>query len=172
MQTILRNLTLSAVLLTSALAHAATASGTTSAWTNGIGLVSGTSNWTFSSGLNEIAAAFRTDVYIQAPAIVTQMYEYDPVFEIDVLKDTQVLTPLSAFTFDTSSKQLATIRTTGGVLLQTPALAGVSYGGSFAIQNMAIDLSNKRVYASITGNFTGVATPGAGVAGGGGPTTP
>ncbi|HIV70206.1 MAG TPA: PEP-CTERM sorting domain-containing protein [Candidatus Aquabacterium excrementipullorum] len=49
------------------------------------------------------------------------------------------------------------VSTSGGALLKADPLAGVSLGGTLAVTNIAVDLTTKRIYASITGNFTGVA---------------
>lgn len=72
--------------------------------------------------------------------------------------------PITSVTADNVTGQVLGVATAGGALQTAPVVGFISNGGTLAVTNLSVDLSNKRIYASITGDFTGAATgvPGTG----------
>jgi hypothetical protein len=127
---------------------------------------SGTSVWSFSPQLVEVVGLHvpyrgQTTEFIQvdagAPASVALQHAYNPDFGTELLSRvdaTVALTPSQT----APGVGNAPIQHTGSIMLSTPrALPQITLGGSLMISDLAIDMSNRRVYASITGNFSGVA---------------
>jgi hypothetical protein len=132
---------------------------------NSYTLQGGSGTLSFSASLISALNVAGVAVTSVAPAVVTETYTYDPVFEENTRTGSKASAPITSVkTSDTGN--VLTVSTAGGALQTAPKLSGVSLGGTLEVKNLAVDLTNKRIYASLTGNFTGVATGAAGTAGG------
>src|SRR5690606_22526049 len=90
------------------------------------------------------------------PATFSYQAEYFEEFDDYFITQSRLTAPVKALGINDAG-HVASLYTTGGVTWTTPRLTGVSRGGSLSISNLNIDLSNKRIYASITGDFAGAA---------------
>ena len=133
---------------------------------NSLTLTGGTGTLSFSSTLIEALNAAKTTVASVAPATVTETSVFDPELEENVRVSSKASAPISSVTQDNITGAVLSVATTGGALMTSPKNSGVSLGGTLQVTNLNVDLSSKRIYASITGNFTGAATGVAGTSGG------
>ena len=164
----LKSLVAAAVIASAGVASADVTTATGSNFTlNGstYKLDGGSGALSFSSSLISALNVAGVGVSSVAPATVVETTAYDPVFEENVRTGSTATAPITSVkTSDTGA--VLSVATAGGALQTAPKLSGVSLGGTLEVKNLAVDLTNKRIYASLTGNFTGVATGVAGTAGG------
>jgi len=65
--------------------------------------------------------------------------------------------PITALTIESTTGQVLSAQTTGGLTQTAPVLKSVSSGGSLTVTDLSVDLTNKRVYATLIGG-NGVGT--------------
>lgn len=156
MKTIVKQLIAASALAVAGLAQAGTVTAHPGETVQGLTLVGGSAVLSFSSQLIGALNVGQVTVTQVAPATVTETYEYDPVFEENTRVSSKASAPLSFMTVDNITGDVLSAGSAGGAILTAPKLSGVSTGGSVTVTNLSVDLSAKRVYADITGNFTGV----------------
>ncbi|MES2091311.1 MAG: PEP-CTERM sorting domain-containing protein [Pseudomonadota bacterium] len=69
----------------------------------------------------------------------------------DFFTAVSISSPMTSLQVDTTSAQLLTTSSTGGISFAMKALKHLSTGGSLAVTDLDIDLFNKKVYANIVG---------------------
>ena len=118
-------------------------------------LEGGTGTLTFSDSLLAALNLAKATVTSEAPAVVTGT---------PGAKNVAAAAPIASVTADDVSGNVLGVGTTGGALITAPASDFVSAGGTLSVTNINVDLATKRIYASITGDFTGAAAgvPGTG----------
>lgn len=129
----------------------------------GAATYTGSSTWQFSPGLTEVVAipvgssldVNLIDVEGVGGGSVTKGYVYEWEFDFNRLDSVAVSTSVSGLQL-ASGSTVGVIHQTGGLNLAIHQMPGVSGGGDLTISDFAIDVLNKRVYATITGNFSGV----------------
>lgn len=122
----------------------------------GLTLVSGSAVLSFSGTLLEALYAGQVGIAEVAPAQLSETWVYDPDLEENVRVQASASAPLTFMTVDDVSGEVLAAGSQGGAMMIAPKVAGISRGGSLAVANLSVDLTSKRVYADITGNFTGV----------------
>jgi hypothetical protein len=152
MRFIPRNLAAAAVLCGLASVHAST----TVIETGSNGFSGGALTWSASLGLVDTFNVLRLANTAVAPASVHEQTSYDPVFEENTRSALSTVVPLSSITLDQDSRIVA-LAAAGGMTWTVPPTPYVSRGGVLTIENIQVDVSNKRVYASLTGDFSGAA---------------
>lgn len=120
------------------------------------------STWRFSQdltvfvGMEYSAGTELIDVAVDASGSISREYGYDPMLGFERLTVLDVTLPV------TSNQPLPSTDNTpitlgGSISLTSQRFAfGLALGGNLSISNFTIDVLNKRVYASLTGNFSGV----------------
>ena len=134
---------------TTAVGGSLTLNGSTYTLTGGTGALS------FSSGLISALNVGKVTVTGVEPATVVEGYTSAPPFGSTRTSSTATA-PITAVTTNATGG-VVTVATAGGATMTATPLAGVTLGGTLSVTNLSVDLTNKRIYASITGNFTGVA---------------
>ena len=129
---------------------------------NGKTLVGGTGALSFSESLISALNIANVAVTAVTPATVVETRGPDPIFGGEVRLGSTATAPITSVTLDNADNALV-VATAGGARMVAPAGVNISLGGTLDVTNLAVDLTNKRIYASITGNFSGVGTP-AGIA--------
>ena len=112
-------------------------------------LQGGTGTLTFSDSLLAALNIGKVAVTSVEPATVTGT---------PAAKNVAAAAPITSVTADNVSGQVLAVNTAGGALMTAPVQDYVSAGGTLSVSNIAVDLSSKRIYASITGDFSGAAT--------------
>jgi hypothetical protein len=119
-------------------------------------LEGGTGTLSFSSSLITALNVGKVAVTKLGDATVTETLTPKPPFG-STRTGVSAAAPVTSVTTGATGDVL-NVDTTGGAL-QTAALQeGVSLGGTLGVTNISVDLTNKKIFASITGDFRGVAT--------------
>ncbi|HIV70205.1 MAG TPA: hypothetical protein H9903_04665 [Candidatus Aquabacterium excrementipullorum] len=145
-----------AALATSSLVHASPVTIETGTSYDGFTLTGGSGTLSFSSSLITALNVGKITLTQDAPATVNETYVTTPPFGT-TRTGASANAPITSVTLESSSNEVLSVATAGGATMTASPLAGVSLGGTLSVTNITVDLSNKRIYASITGNFTGVA---------------
>ena len=118
-------------------------------------LEGGTGTLSFSSSLITALNVGKVAVTAAAPATVVETLTPRPPFG-STRTGVSATAPITSVTTDAAGEVL-NVATAGGAIQTAGVLEGVSLGGSLSVTNLSVDLSNKRIYASITGDFRGAA---------------
>lgn len=156
MKVFAKQLIAASTLALAGLAQAGTVTAHPGETVQGLTLVGGSAVLSFSSQLLSALNIGQVTVTEVSPAKVTETYEYDPVFEEDTRVGSSASAPLTFMTVDDVTGEVLSAGSAGGAVLTAPKLSGISTGGSVTVANLSVDLVAKRVYADITGNFSGV----------------
>lgn len=151
-----RKMVAAAALCAFSSAHADTVIGA-GEFANGAYFSGGALAWSASAELIDTLNVLQTSVTAIAPASVVEQVTYDPDFEEDVRSSSTAILAIRSITV-TDDLKVTGINTAGGVTWTVPRVQGVSKGGTLLIENLSIDIVNRRVYASLTGDFSGEAT--------------
>lgn len=122
----------------------------------GLKLVGGNAVLSFSGSLIEALNAGQVSITAQAPAAASETSAYDPDLDEVVRTGASANAPLTFMTVDDVSGDVLAAGSLGGAVMIAPKVSGVSKGGSLTVGNLSVNLTEKRVYADITGNFSGV----------------
>ena len=122
-------------------------------------LVGGSGTLSFSESLISALNIGNVAVVGVEPATVTETRGPDPIFGGDVRIGSSAAAPITTVKTSDAGAVL-TVSTAGGAKMVASPSVNISLGGELSVTNLAVDLSNKRIYASITGNFSGVGTAG------------
>lgn len=114
------------------------------------------SQWVEASNLAQSNAQPFLSTNSISPALATEEIPFDPIFGDFYRSAISLTSPISSVNYS-SSFDISTVQTSGGILLTAARLSAVSVGGVLGISDLRIDLTSKRVYATLTGNFSGVA---------------
>ena len=71
--------------------------------------------------------------------------------------DVKAAAPITSVTADDVTGVVTGVATAGGALQTAPVVPFISGGGTLAVTNLNVDLTNKRIYADLTGAFGGAA---------------
>lgn len=119
----------------------------------GLTLVGGTAVLSFSSSLLAALDVGKVAVTAITPAAVI---ETTMVLDGETVRESsQATAPLSYLKVDDVTGDVLAAGSTGGAKMVAPKAAFISSGGSLSVANLSVNLVEKRVYADITGNFTG-----------------
>ncbi|WP_199758654.1 PEP-CTERM sorting domain-containing protein [Aquabacterium soli] len=116
----------------------------------------GTGTLSFSSSLITALNVGKIAVTKVGDATVTETLTPRPPFG-STRTGVSAAAPITAVTTGATGEVLS-VDTTGGALQTANILEGVSLGGTLSVANLSVDLTNKKIFASITGDFRGVAT--------------
>jgi hypothetical protein len=112
-------------------------------------LTGGTGTLSFSESLLAALNVGSVAVTAVAPATVTGTPAGNNV---------KAAAPITSVTADNVTGAVLSVATAGGALQTSPVTPFISGGGTLAVTNLNVDLTNKRIYASLTGAFGGAAT--------------
>ncbi|MFY9479431.1 MAG: PEP-CTERM sorting domain-containing protein [Pseudomonadota bacterium] len=122
---------------------------------NSYTLAGGTGTLSFSSSLITALNVGKVAVTGVEPATVTEVLTPRPPFG-STRTGVSAAAPITSVT-TTATGAVTTVATAGGATMTANVLEGVSLGGSLSVTNLSVDLTNQRIYASITGDFRGAA---------------
>ncbi|WP_158622789.1 PEP-CTERM sorting domain-containing protein [Aquabacterium soli] len=154
----LKSLVAAAAIASVGLASAATTpvGGSLTLNGNNYTLTGGTGTLSFSSSLITALNVGKVVVTGVEPATVTEVLTPKPPFG-STRTGVSAAAPITSVT-TTAAGAVTLVNTAGGATMTANVLEGVSLGGSLSVTNLAVDLTNKKIFASITGDFRGVAT--------------
>ncbi|HIV71648.1 MAG TPA: PEP-CTERM sorting domain-containing protein [Candidatus Aquabacterium excrementipullorum] len=150
-----KSLVAASIIATAGLAQAGTITALPGETHQGLTLVGGNAVLSFSSSLVTALNVGKVVFTSVAPAAVNEVYTAQPPFG-SVRTGVTANAPLSFMTVDDTTGDVLAAGSRGGATLTIAPLAGVSTGGSITVANLSVDLTQKRVYADLTGNFSGV----------------
>ncbi len=119
---------------------------------------SGTGTLSFSTALLESLDSAQVEITEVAPATAIIDRYYDEDLGGYIYNSASASAPITSVTADDVSNAVLSVATAGGATMVAPKAAGISSGGTLSVANLNVDLTTNRVYASITGNFSGAAT--------------
>jgi hypothetical protein len=155
MQHTVKQLFAASLIALASAAHAATITVQPGQTHQGLTLVGGNAVLSFSSSLVTALNVGKVVFTELAPASVDEIFTSRPPFG-SVRTGVTADAPLSFMTVNDVTGDVLAAGSQGGAILTIAPLAGVSTGGSVTVANLSVDLTQKRVYADLTGNFSGV----------------
>jgi hypothetical protein len=157
----LKSLVAAAAIASIGVANAATVTtatgGTNTIAGNALTLQGGSGTLSFSDSLLESLDSAQVVVTAVAPATADIKRDYDADLEGYIYDYARASAPVTSVTQDNVTGAVLSVATAGGAYMVAPKAAGISSGGNLSVTNLNVDLTTKRVYATITGNFTGAA---------------
>lgn len=150
-----KTLVAASVLAAAGLAQAATIVAHPGETHQGLTLVGGNAVLSFSSSLVTALNVGKVVFSSVAPAAVNEVFTPRPPFG-SVRTGVTANAPLSFVTVNGDTGDVLSAGSLGGATLTLAPLAGVSTGGWVTVANLSVNLNEKRVYADLTGNFSGV----------------
>lgn len=157
MQHTLKTLVAAAALAAAGIAHADTTVNAGQVFNGNKLETSSNGALSFSASLISALNIGGVTVAAVAPATVVEGSGPDPFTGAIVRNSSTATAPIGSVTLDDAGNVLR-VATTGGAKMTAVLSTNISLGGTLEVNNLAVDLTNKRIYASITGNFDGVGT--------------
>ncbi len=162
MQYTLKTLAAAAALAVVGVANAAPVTtvvgGTNSLNGTPLTLQGGSGTLSFSTSLLESLDSAQVEITEVAPATAIIDRYYDEDLGGYIYNSASASAPITSVTADNVTGAVLSVATAGGATMVAPKAAGISSGGTLSVSNLNVDLTTQRVYASITGNFSGAAT--------------
>jgi hypothetical protein len=155
MQYTLKTLAAAAALTIAGVASAQTTTTVGNALPDGTILEGGTGTLSFSSSLITALNVGKVAVTAAGGATVVETPTPRPPFG-STRTGVSATAPITSVVTGAGGSVL-TVNTAGGATQTAGILEGVSLGGSLSVTNLSVDLTNQRIYASITGDFRGAA---------------
>lgn len=150
-----KSLVAAVALASATLAHADIITAHPGETHQGLTLVGGNAVLSFSSSLVTALNVGKVVFSEVGSASVNEIFTNRPPFG-SVRTGVTADAPLTFMTVDGVTGDVLSAGSLGGAVLSIAPLPGVSTGGSVTVANLSVDLTQKRVYADLTGNFSGV----------------